>query len=88
MLCTRSIATSATENSVPAWEAGGVFVSPGATESPAVIKTAAHGGVPTCPGSGGAQGGEFVSPAKVATAKTNVKVMETPSLFRLFMFSP
>ena len=40
------------------------------------------------PGAGGAQGGAFVSPAKAATARTHIKVTETPSLFRFFMFSP
>ena len=28
------------------------------------------------------------SPAKATTERTNIKVAETPSLFRFFMFSP
>jgi hypothetical protein len=46
----------------------------------------AQGGVFASPASGGAHGGVDVSPAKVATARTNVKATAPPSLFRFFMF--
>jgi len=57
-----------------AFEAGREFVSPGVRESPG-IEVPAHGG-------------DCVSPAKATTARTNIKVTETPGLFRFFMLSP
>jgi hypothetical protein len=48
-----------------------------------LLRAAAHGGDGISPG---AHGGALVSPAKVAIERTAIKVKETPSLFRLFMF--
>jgi hypothetical protein len=70
-------------------DAGGVDVSPGATESSVVIWAEEHGagGHEVSPGFG-AQGGVWVSPANAVIASTDIKLRETTSLFRLFMFSP
>ena len=50
-----------------------------ATGSSGVIWALEHGGVLIMPGSGGKQS------AKAANAKTNVKAMAAPNLFRVFM---
>jgi hypothetical protein len=68
--------------------AGGVDVSPGATESSVVIWAEEHGGDSVSPGFGGAQGGVWVSPANAVIAKADIKLRETTSLFRFLMFSP
>jgi len=70
-----------------AYDDGGLFVAPGKASS-AVTCATEHGGELTVPGSGDPQGGEFVSPAKAVIERTQSKVTETPSLFKLFIFSP
>jgi len=70
-----------------AYDDGEPFVSPG-TASSVVTWATEHGGELTVPGSGDPQGGELVSPAKAVIERTQSKVTETPSLFKLFIFSP
>jgi hypothetical protein len=79
------MAASAIEYSPSAFEAGGEFVSPGTTESSAVIEAPAHGGEIVSPG---AQGGEIVSPAKAVIDSAQSNVTEIPSRLRFFIFSP
>ena len=67
-------------------EAGGVSNCPGAVESSGDSGAATQGGVSIIPGSGGAQGGVLVSPAKAERLSTNVKTTAALNLFRFFMF--
>src|SRR5438132_12515665 len=76
-----------------AYEVGGVGISPGTAASPDVTEAELHGGAFISPHGGvfvspGAVGGASTSPAKAATARTDIKVKERASLFSFVMFSP
>src|SRR5438309_1814003 len=76
-----------------AYEVGGLGISPGTAASPDVTGAELHGGAFISPQGGvfvspGAVGGVGTSPANVTTARTQIKVKETNSLFRVFMLSP
>lgn len=64
-------------------EAGGEVVDPGARESSVVTWELAQGGEVVDPGAQGS-----VASAKAVIDRTQIKVKETPSSLRFFIFPP